>query len=155
MWTSKTVYNSIDNHFPFLKITVSHILIEAEFEVILHCVVCPIIYGFCLPLWLLHCVVCPIIYGFCLPLWLLHCGVTRTPLKPGSYLRCSGKVCNSCSTSGTRGWLQVYHLHFRLNFRITVFSIWKPVQNVFKFTVWLKSVSRFSISLSNLSSEEH
>ena len=28
--------------------------------------------------------------------------VTRTPLKTGSDLRCSGKVSSSCSTSGTR-----------------------------------------------------
>ena len=28
--------------------------------------------------------------------------VTRTPLKSGSELRCSGRVSNSCSTSGTR-----------------------------------------------------
>jgi hypothetical protein len=27
--------------------------------------------------------------------------VTRTPLKPGSELRCSGRVSSSCSTSGT------------------------------------------------------
>ena len=29
-------------------------------------------------------------------------GVTRTPLKPGGELRCSGRVGSSCSTSGTR-----------------------------------------------------
>jgi len=28
--------------------------------------------------------------------------VTRTPLKTGSELRCSGRVISSCSTSGTR-----------------------------------------------------
>jgi ribosomal protein L32 len=28
--------------------------------------------------------------------------VTRTPLKTGGELRCSGRVCSSCSTSGTR-----------------------------------------------------
>ena len=28
--------------------------------------------------------------------------VTRTPLKPGDELRCSGRVSSSCSTSGTR-----------------------------------------------------
>ena len=28
--------------------------------------------------------------------------VTRTPLKTGGELRCSGRVGNSCSTSGTR-----------------------------------------------------
>ena len=28
--------------------------------------------------------------------------VTRTPLKPGGELRCSGRVSSSCSTSGTR-----------------------------------------------------
>jgi hypothetical protein len=28
--------------------------------------------------------------------------VTRTPLKTGSELRCSGRVSSSCSTSGTR-----------------------------------------------------
>ena len=27
---------------------------------------------------------------------------TRTPLKPGGELRCSGRVSSSCSTSGTR-----------------------------------------------------
>jgi dihydroorotase len=47
MWTSKTVFNSIDNHFPFLKITVSHILIEAEFEVIkgVNRIRCPRVFG--------------------------------------------------------------------------------------------------------------
>jgi len=28
--------------------------------------------------------------------------VTRTPLKPGGELRCSGRVSSSCSTSGIR-----------------------------------------------------
>jgi hypothetical protein len=28
--------------------------------------------------------------------------VTRTPLKPGGELRCSGRISSSCSTSGTR-----------------------------------------------------
>jgi hypothetical protein len=28
--------------------------------------------------------------------------VTRTPLKTGGELRCSGRVSSSCSTSGTR-----------------------------------------------------
>ena len=28
--------------------------------------------------------------------------VTRTPLKTGGELRCSERVCSSCSTSGTR-----------------------------------------------------
>jgi hypothetical protein len=28
--------------------------------------------------------------------------VTRTPLKTGDKLRCSGRVSSSCSTSGTR-----------------------------------------------------
>ena len=28
--------------------------------------------------------------------------VTRTPLKTGDELRCSGRVMSSCSTSGTR-----------------------------------------------------
>ena len=53
-----------------------------------HCIVCPLIYEFCLPLWyplvivfsvllftslvsLGHCIVCPLIYDFCLPLWYL------------------------------------------------------------------------------------
>ena len=35
--------------------------------------------------------------------------VTRTPLKTGSELRCSGRVSSSCSTSGTR----------RVNLRVT------------------------------------
>jgi hypothetical protein len=56
-----------------------------------HCIVCPLIYDFCLPLWYLfghcifcpliirllftslvslgHCIVCPLIYDFCLHLW--------------------------------------------------------------------------------------
>ena len=46
-----------------------------------------------------------------------------------------------------------YFVH--IDFNKMIWWKWKPVQNVFKFTVWLKSVSRFSISLSNLSSEEH
>ena len=53
-----------------------------------HCIVCPLVYDFCLPLWSLglfvcplvldfslvslgHCIVCPLIYDFCLPLWYL------------------------------------------------------------------------------------
>jgi hypothetical protein len=37
-----------------------------------HCVVCPSIYGFWLPLWYLVAIVaCPMIYGFWLPLWYL------------------------------------------------------------------------------------
>jgi hypothetical protein len=54
-----------------------------------HCIVYPLIYHFCLPLWYLlvivlsvllftslvslgHCIVCPLIYDFCLPLWYLY-----------------------------------------------------------------------------------
>ena len=38
-----------------------------------HCIVCPLNYNFCLPLWYIlgHCIVCPLIYEFCLPLWYL------------------------------------------------------------------------------------
>jgi hypothetical protein len=42
--------------------------------------------------------------------------VTRTPLKTGGELRCSGKVSSSCSTSGTR----------RVNL-VTNPVIWSPV----------------------------
>jgi hypothetical protein len=39
-----------------------------------HCIVCPLIYRFWLPLWYLfgHCIVCPLIYRFWLPLWYLQ-----------------------------------------------------------------------------------
>ena len=52
-------------------------LLIAPLKLFGHCVICPSIYSFWLPLWNLfgHCVFCPSIYSFWLPLWNLfgHC----------------------------------------------------------------------------------
>jgi hypothetical protein len=60
--------------------------------------------SFC-PISCVHCVVCPsTICGFWLNLWYLQTlqdRVTRTQLKTGGELKCSGRVHSSCSIGGT------------------------------------------------------
>ena len=64
-----------------------------------HCIACPFIYGFWLPLslyliWSLYCITCPFIYGFRSPLWYLLVIVLRVLSFTASDYLCG--ICGHC-----------------------------------------------------------
>ena len=56
--------------------------------------------------------------------------VTRTPLKTGGELRCSGRVSSSCSTSGTRRVNLVTNLVLNTIKQTNVFILTMPTKPV-------------------------